>query len=76
MTIGTSSSETSLRRMCLYWGVIPTRGVPDDPKEKLLAIVDSGKAAGYLTPGNWVVLISGLRATDTTRNVIYIHAVE
>ncbi|MDR1959530.1 MAG: pyruvate kinase [Planctomycetaceae bacterium] len=76
LSIGTSTSETALRRMCLYWGIIPLRDIPERPKEKLTALVEAGKAAGYLLRGNRVVLISGLRSTDTTRNVIYVHVVD
>ncbi len=76
MSVGTSSSERALRRMALYWGVIPLFDTPEEPRENLLQIVESGKAAGYLKPGDRVVLVSGLIPTGEHRNVLYVHVVD
>ncbi len=75
-TVGASHSEVTLRRMCLYWGVIPLAGAPTDDAAKLLRYVtDRGRAAGQLTSGDRIVLITG-EATGKTHNMIQVHEVE
>jgi pyruvate kinase len=38
-TVGVSDSEATLRRMCLYWGVIPLAGAPTTDNQRLLDFV-------------------------------------
>lgn len=76
ITIGMSPSDVVLRRMCLYWGIVPIGGVPDDPRAKLETVVNAAKDAGYLVAGNRVVMISGIHSSAKIRNVIYVHLVE
>ena len=41
--------------MCLYWGVIPVGGAPSDAPEKLLDfVVQRGRHAGHLDPGETI----------------------
>ena len=76
-TIGVSESEASLRRMCLYWGVIPLPGAPtDDPTELVRYVVDQGRAAGYLTSGDRVVLLAGTGLSVTRHNMVVVHEIE
>lgn len=76
-TVGVSSSEATLRRMCLYWGVLPLAGTPTDrgPEILLRHIVDWGRANGVLTPGDRVVLITGTGLTMTAHNALVVHVV-
>jgi len=72
--IGVSPSEAALRRMCLYWGVIPVAGAPTETSGQLLEwIVQRGRAAGLLAPGDRVVLITGVGAAPSRHNAIIVH---
>jgi len=76
-TIGVSDSEATLRRMCLYWGVIPLSGTPTgDGTELLRHVTRWGRAAGYLDTGARIVLLTGSDLTGTTHNMIQVHEVE
>lgn len=76
LTIGMSGSERALRRMNLYWGVIPVRNAPQGNREKLEQVVASGKQAGYLKTGDRVVLVCGLENEPQMQNILYVHVVE
>jgi len=67
-TLGVSDSEATLRRMCLYWGVIPLAGAPTDDS--------TGRAAGLLAPGDRIVLITGTGLKATAHNMIVVHELE
>ena len=76
-TIGVSDSEATLRRMCLYWGVIPLSGTPaGDGKQLLRHVTEWGRAAGYLDSGDRIVLLTGSDLTGTTHNMIQVHELE
>ena len=76
-TIGVSDSEVTLRRMCLYWGVVPLGGVPtDDPAEMARHVVEQARTAGYLTTGDRVVMIAGTGLAATRHNMVVILEVE
>jgi len=75
-TVGASDSEATLRRMCLYWGVIPVAGAPTADSAALLRFVlDRGRAAGHLEPGDRIVLLTGSDVTGKTHNMIQVHEV-
>jgi pyruvate kinase len=76
-TVGVSQSEATLRRMCLYWGVIPLPDAPTDQSGRLLDHVTRwGREAGYLAGGDRIVLLTGGQATDRGHNTIVVHEVE
>jgi len=76
-TIGVSDSEATLRRMCLYWGVIPLPGAPTDDMRKLLDyVVERGRAAGYVAQGDRIVLIGGTGLEGTQHNMIVVHEIQ
>ncbi len=75
--IGVSDSPATLRRMCLYWGVIPLPGAPTGKREALLQhITDWGRQAGLLHKGDRVVLIAGTGLAVTAHNMIVVHEIE
>jgi len=75
--IGVSDSETTLRRMCLYWGVIPLPGAPVEDREQLLGyVIEQGRAAGYLGPGDRLILLAGTGLSTTRHNAILVHEIE
>jgi pyruvate kinase len=59
-TIGVSSSEATLRQMCLYWGVKPLRGAPARDLQELIKHADEWACrAGYASKGDRIVLVGG-----------------
>ncbi len=76
-TIGISNSEAVLRRMCLYWGIIPLPGVPTDDGTHLMRhIIAKDRNIGYLNPGDRIVLVTGTGSTVSKDNMIMIREVE
>jgi len=76
-TVGVSDSEATLRRMCLYWGVIPLAGAPVGDSAALLRYVaDWGRTRGYLQSGDRVVLIAGTGLSVSAHNMIVVHQLD
>jgi len=76
-TIGISQSAAALRRMCLYWGVIPLGGVPTTDSPQLLNhVIRWGRTSGMLNTGDRIVLITGTGLAVTAHNSIMVHVVE
>ncbi len=76
-TVGVSNSEATLRRMCLYWGVVPIRNAPtDDAKELLDYVIARAQEISYVELGDRVVLITGTRLIERGQNAILVHEVE
>jgi pyruvate kinase len=75
-TLGVSQSEATLRRMCLYWGVIPLAGAPlGDPRRMLEFISDWGRRNGLFAAGDRVVAVSGTGLVHSAHNQIVVHEV-
>jgi pyruvate kinase len=75
--IGVSDSEATLRRMCLYWGVIPLSGAPTEDSASLMQyVIERGRATGFLTAGDRVVFVSGTGLPSTRHNMIIVHQVD
>jgi pyruvate kinase len=75
--IGVSDSEATLRRMCLYWGVIPLSGAPTEDSASLMQyVIERGRSTGFLTTGDRVVLVSGTGLPSTRHNMIIVHQVD
>lgn len=75
-TLGVSDSPATLRRMCLYWGVIPIAGVPTDDGTKLLHyIADRSREENLLQPGDRIVLVAGTGLAVTRHNMIVVHEI-
>jgi len=76
-TIGVSDSEATLRRMALYWGVIPVPGLPMADGTRLAqTLVERARTAGQLVPGDRLVLIAGTGLRASRHNMIVVHEVE
>jgi pyruvate kinase len=75
--LGVSDSEAALRRMCLYWGIIPHYGAPVRDSAKLLGyIADLGRQSGYFAAGDRIVLVLGTGISASRHNAIVVHQVE
>jgi len=76
-TLGVSDSPETLRRMCLYWGVIPLAGVPTADSSALLEhITQVGRSSGQLDSGDRIVLIAGTGLSVTAHNMIVVHQLQ
>ena len=59
-TVGVSSSDATLRQMCLYWGVTPLRGAPATDMQGLIKHADEWACrVGYATKGDRIVIVGG-----------------
>lgn len=75
-TIGVSDSLSSLRRMCLYWGVIPLPDAPaHDDRALIDFIVERGLASGDLNKGDRILVLSGTGLPTSRHNVVMVHEV-
>ncbi len=75
-TLGVSDSPAVLRRMCLYWGVIPLAGAPTEDSTSLLRhVVDLGRGEKLLAAGDRVVLVAGTGLAVSRHNMIVVHEV-
>jgi pyruvate kinase len=85
-TVGVSSSEETLRQMCLYWGVTPLRGAPATDMQGLIKHADDWACrTGYAKKGDRIVIVGGshLAAGPTgddmaggVHDVVLVHEVE
>ncbi|HTN77525.1 MAG TPA: pyruvate kinase [Pirellulaceae bacterium] len=76
-TLGVSDSEVTLRRMCLYWGIIPLPGAPVNEGPELRKFIDRwGLAGGSLQVGDRVVFITGNDFVPKAHNLLVVHEVE
>jgi len=84
-TIGVSTEETTLRQMCLYWGVTPLRGAPACNAEQLIKHTDTWACQhGLAISGDRIVIVGGshLTAANDTQmssgvhDIVIVHEVE
>jgi pyruvate kinase len=75
-TVGISDCETTLRQMCLYFGVTPLAGAPTDDNMQLLRHIDQwGRAEGRLHTGDRIVLVAGTGMGTGGHNMAIVHEV-
>ena len=84
-TIGVSTSETTLRKMCLYWGVTPLRGAPATNVEQLIRHADDWACeAGLAQKGDRLIIVGGSHlaagpdnlASTGVHDIVIVHEVE
>jgi pyruvate kinase len=75
-TVGISDLPETLRRMCLYWGVIPLADMPTATNDEILKAVTAwGVADGTLSPGDHVVLVGGIGSRGGSHNQVVVQQV-
>jgi pyruvate kinase len=85
-TLGVSSTESTLRQMCLYWGVTPLRGAPATDMPSLIKHADEwSRREGYATKGDRIVIVGGSHLaagpdgnelTQGVHDIVLVHEVE
>lgn len=85
-TMGVSSSDATLRQMCLYWGVRPLRNAPASNMQELIKHADDWACrSGYAAKGDRLVIVGGSHLTAGPRqeemasgvhDVLLVHQVE
>lgn len=75
-TVGVSADTATLRRMALYWGIIPLPDAPTAEGDRLLEFVARwGLQQQLLRTGDLMVAIHGTGLPDTGHNGILVHRV-
>jgi pyruvate kinase len=75
-TIGVSDNLQTLRRMTLYWGVIPVAGAPTAHASQLRDWIEQrGRDAGLLQSGDRAVFVWGTGISASRHNALVVHQV-
>jgi pyruvate kinase len=82
--VGISSHESTLRQMCLYWGVTPLSGFPARDMQELIRHVDAWACReGYAVKGDRIVIVGGSHLTagpdreaSGVHDVVLVHEIE
>ena len=85
-TIGVSTKESTLRQMCLYWGVTPLRGAPACDMNELIRHTNTwAQEMGTAEKGDRIVIVGGSHLTagpdddemaGGVHDVVVVHEVE
>jgi pyruvate kinase len=77
LTLGISDNQAALRRMCLFWGIVPYYFENLDSPQKLFEEVTRwGHERGRLKAGDRVVFVTGTGVFDNAHNLLVVHEVE
>lgn len=75
-TLGVSNSPATLRRMGLFWGIMPMAVTNlDNPQELFEEVSRWGKERGLLQTNDRVVFVTGTGVIDNTHNLLVVHQV-
>lgn len=75
-TLGVSDNVATLRRMCLFWGIVPHPIVNiDNPSLLIEEVIGWGRAEGILSVGDRVVFVTGTGVIDNSHNLLVVHEV-
>lgn len=85
-TIGVSSEEKTLRKMCLYWGVTPLAETPAENMQQLMRHADQWACkVGLTTKGDRIIIVGGSHLTagpeseelaSGVHDIVVVHEVE
>jgi pyruvate kinase len=74
--VAVCESETVSQQMCLYWGVTPLIGAPTRQSDQLIKFIEGwGLRDGCLSPGDHMVLVSGIGLVAMGHNMLVVHEV-
>ena len=73
-TVAVSDCESTLRRMCLFWGINPVPGAPANMDRDLLKFIDQWAIeSGGLQNGDRVVVVTGTGVKQGAHNLLVVH---
>ncbi len=76
-TVGVSRNLSTLRQLCLFWGIIPLRGMPLDSGEQLRSAVEKwGREQGLLTDGDYAVFVTSSTFGTLGHDELFVHQIE
>ena len=75
-SLGVSNSMATLRRMGLFWGIMPmfVQNL-DNPQQLFEEVSKWGKDRGLLASGDRIVFVTGTGVIDNTHNLLVVHHV-
>jgi len=74
--VGVSDKPATLRRMSLFWGILPLAGAPMSEGPKLREFIDAwGRASGLLVTGDRVVYVTGSEVVAHAHNIVVVQEV-
>lgn len=75
-TLGVSDCDHTLRRMCLFWGIMPHKvSNLENPEALFDEVTQWGVARGMLQAGDRVVYVTGTGLLNNTHNLLVVHEV-
>lgn len=75
-TLGVSNNEATLRRMCLFWGIMPHMIQNlDNPQQLFEEVATWGREHGMLAIGDHVVFVTGTGVIDNTHNLLVVQEI-
>jgi pyruvate kinase len=75
-TLGVSNSPVTLRRMNLFWGIMPHAVQNlDNPQLLFDEVARWGLHKGFLASGDYIVFVTGTGVMDNTHNLLVVHRV-
>jgi pyruvate kinase len=75
-TLGVSDNQATLRRMCLFWGIMPLYiECMAKPQALIDQVIRWGMTSGLLSTGDRVVFVSGSGIYEKTHNLLVVHQV-
>jgi pyruvate kinase len=76
-TVAVTDCESTLRRMCLFWGINPVPGAPANMDRDLLKFIDRWATdSGGLQHGDRVVVVTGTGVKPGAHNLLVVHEIE
>ena len=76
-TLGVSNRPETLRRMCLFWGIMPHEiDNFDDPEKLIQDVTQWGRSRGMLEVGDRVVFVTGTGVVANAHNFLVVHEIE
>lgn len=74
-TLGVSDRPETLRRMCLFWGIMPHYVETVDPQVLFEVVSQWGRERKMIEVGDNVVFVTGTGIVDNTHNQVVVHSV-
>ncbi|HAC92045.1 MAG TPA: pyruvate kinase, partial [Planctomycetaceae bacterium] len=75
-TLGVSDNLATLRRMCLFWGIMPLSvQTTTNPRTLIEQVLHWGKSSSFLSSGDRVRFVSSAEMMDKAHNLLVVYEV-